>query len=50
MDICVTLFRMDKAIKILKTKVVDTQPDTRVKIIADDPGMTPIESFKLISN
>jgi hypothetical protein len=41
---------MDKAIKILKTKVVDAQPDMRVKIITDDPGMTLLEFFELISN
>jgi len=42
--------KLDKAIKILKIKGVDVQPDMRVKTIANDLGMTPIELFELISD
>ncbi|UBM61495.1 DUF4405 domain-containing protein [Candidatus Sulfidibacterium hydrothermale] len=41
---------LPKAIKILKTKGVNASPDTRIKVIADELGITPMELFKLIRN
>jgi len=41
---------MQKAIRILKTKGISAHPNMRVKVIADDLGITPMELFELISN
>ncbi len=42
-------FHLQKAISLLKAKGINVTPQMRIKTIADDLGMTPIETFEFIS-